>query len=67
MTPTRELLETPTSAVKSEPTMSQNQTESNETNDSTSPLTAALLPVALLLLSIVGIVILRAARANARQ
>jgi len=51
---------TPVNTVESEPTNSLNQTDLNETNDRMSPLTMALLPVALLLLIVLGIVIRRA-------
>ncbi len=51
---------TPASAVTSGPTNSQGQAYRNETNNPISPLTMALVPVALLLLSVLGIVIRRA-------
>ena len=63
-TPTPERLLTPASTVDSEPANSQGQTDRNETNDPISPFTMALLPVALLLLSVLGIVVRRAARAK---
>ena len=65
-TPTSEHLSTPTSTVDSEPTNSQGQTDRNETNNGLSPFTIALLPVALLLLGVLGVVIRRAARAKDR-
>jgi hypothetical protein len=65
-TPTPEPSPTPTSMVDGEPTSSQGQTDRNETTNQTSPLTIALLPVALLLLSVLGIVIRRAAQAQDR-
>jgi hypothetical protein len=61
-TPTLELSSTPASAVDTEPVSSPGQTDSNETNDRMSPFTIALLPVALLLLIVLGIVIRRDAR-----
>jgi len=57
-----EPLSTLASTVVSEPANSQGQTNRNETNDRTSPLIVALLPVALILLSVLGIVIRRASR-----
>ena len=66
VTPTPERSSTPASTVDSEPANSQGQTDRNETNDRISPVIMALLPVALLLLAILGIVIRRAARANDR-
>ena len=65
-TPTPERLKTPASTVDSEPTNSQGRRDRSETNDLISPLTIALIPVALLLLSVLGIVIRRAARAKDR-
>jgi hypothetical protein len=65
-TPAPERSSTPASTVDSEPANSQGQTARNETNGRISPLTIALLPVALLLLSVLGIVIWRATRAQDR-
>jgi len=65
-TPTPERSSTPASTVDSEPANSQGQTDRDETNDLISPFTMALLPVALLLLSVLGIVIRRAARVKDR-
>jgi hypothetical protein len=62
VTPTPERSSTPASTVESEPANSQGQTDSNETNNRISPITMALLPVALLLLSVLGIVFRQAAR-----
>ena len=61
-TPAPERSSTPASTVDSEPANSQGQTNRNEINDRISPFTTALLPVALLLLSVLGIVIRRATR-----
>jgi hypothetical protein len=66
VTPTPERSNTPASTVDSGPANSQGQTDRNETNNPLSPFTIALLPVALLLLIVLGIVIRRAARANDR-
>lgn len=63
-TPTPELSKTPTNMVDIEPTNSQNETNDNETNGLPSPFALALLPVALLLLGVLGFVIRRAARLN---
>jgi len=63
-TPTSESLPTPVSTIESEPTKSQDQTDRTETGNQISPLAMALLPVALLLLSILGIVIRRVAKAK---
>jgi hypothetical protein len=65
-TPTLEPSSTPANRVNSEPINSQGQTSSNATNDRTSPFTMALLPVAILLLSVLGIIIRQAARAKDR-
>lgn len=59
-TPERSL--TPASTVESEPARSQSQTDHNETDARISPFTMALLPVALLLLSVMGFVIRRLRR-----
>ena len=61
-TPTPEISSTPVGTVDSEPTNSQGQTDGSESNDRVSPFTMALIPVALLLLGVLGIVIRNAAR-----
>jgi hypothetical protein len=61
-TPTPDRSLTPVTTVEGDPTNSQVQTDPNETNDTISPVTMALLPVALLLLTVLGIVIRRASR-----
>jgi hypothetical protein len=66
VTPTLESSSTPANTVNSEPINSQGQTSPNATNDRTSPFTMALLPVAILLLSVLGIIIRQAARAKDR-
>ena len=66
VTPIPERSSTPGSTVDSGPANSQGQTDRNETSAPISPFIMALLPVALLLLGILGIVIRRAARANDR-
>jgi hypothetical protein len=63
-TPTPEGSKTPASMVDGEPTNSQGQTDRNKTNDRISPLTIALLPVALLLLGVLGYMIRRAVQAK---
>ena len=55
--PTPEPSSTPTSPVPSEPTQSQSQTDGNARNTPVFPFTVALLPVALLLFIVLGIVI----------
>ena len=55
---------TSVSTVESEPTEPQGQADLNETNNRTSPFTMALIPVALLLLSVLAIVIRRANQAK---
>jgi len=65
-TPTPERSPTPASTVESAPANSPDQTELNKTKDPISPFTMALLPVALLLLSVLGIVMRQAARAKDR-
>jgi hypothetical protein len=65
-TPTSDLSPTQVSTVDSEPTNSQGQKDPNETNSRISPFTMALLPVALLLLSVLGFVIRQAVRAKDR-
>ena len=65
-TPTPERLSTPASTVDSEPANSQDQTDRNEPNDPISPFTMALIPVALILLSVLAIVIRQVARAKDR-
>ena len=63
--PTPEPLLTPTATVDNE-SDDQGQLDQVETNDPISPFTMALLPVALLLLVVLGIVIRRAARVKDR-
>ena len=63
---TSEPLSTPTSTLNSGPANPQGQTPRNEANDPISPFTMALLPVALLLLSVMGIVIWQATRVKDR-
>ena len=65
-TPTPERSSTPASTIESEPANPQGQTDSNETNDRISPFTMALLPVALLLLIVLGFVIRRDTRVEDR-
>ena len=65
-TPTPARLLTPTSMVEIEPTTLQDQLSPNESSGRFSPLTMALVPVALILLTVVGFVIARAARARDR-
>jgi hypothetical protein len=65
-TPTPELSSTPTPTVDSEPTNSQGQTDRNETNDRIFPFIIALVPVALLLLSVLGLVIRQEVRGKDR-
>jgi hypothetical protein len=65
-TPTLDRLSTPASTVEGDPADSQDQTDRNETNDRVSPFTIALIPVALLLLSVLGMMIRRASRVNDR-
>ncbi len=65
-TPTTEALSTLAGTDDSEPTSPQDQTAENENNNRASPYTIALLPVALLLLSVLGIMIRRASRAEDR-
>ncbi len=65
-TPTPERSSTPASTVDSEPANSQGQTDRNETNDPISPFIIAILPVALLLLGVLGFVIRRAAQVKDR-
>ena len=64
VTPTAQRSSTLVSTIESVPTNSQGQTDRTETNDPISPLAMALLPVALLLLSVLGIVIRRVAQAK---
>jgi hypothetical protein len=61
-TPTLEPSPTPVSTLDSEPTNSQGQTDRNESSDPLSPFIIAMLPVALLLLGVLGFVIRRAAQ-----
>ncbi len=65
-TPTPERSSTPASTADSELANSQSQTDRNETNDPISPYIMALLPVALLLLGVLGFVIRRAAQVKDR-
>jgi hypothetical protein len=65
-TSTPEHLSTPASTVESESANSQGQIDRAETNDPISPFIMALLPVALLLLTVLGIVIRRATRVKDR-
>jgi hypothetical protein len=65
-TSTPEGLLTPTSTIDSEPTNSQNQTDRIESNSRTSPFAIALVPVALLLFLVLGIVIRRITQAEDR-
>jgi hypothetical protein len=53
---------TPVSTVNTEPTNSQGAADREETNDPISPFTMAILPVALLLLSVLGLMLRRATR-----
>jgi hypothetical protein len=65
VTVTPELLLTPTGSVDNQ-TASRDQMDHVETNDAISPWIIALLPVALLLLSVLGLMIRRAARVKDR-
>jgi hypothetical protein len=65
-TATDEPTSTPASTIGSELSTSQDSMDSSETNNRFSPFTIALLPVALLLLSILGIALRQAARAKDR-
>jgi hypothetical protein len=65
-TPTPEPSSTPASTFDNGQANSQGQTDRNETNDRISPFTLALLPVALLLLIVLGIVIRRDNRVEDR-
>ena len=65
-TPSPELSSTPASMVESKPTNSPDQADLNQTNNRISPFTLALVPVALLLLLVLGVVIRRATRAEDR-
>ena len=65
-TPTSEHLATPTSVMDNQATQSPGQPGDNETNNGPSPFTIALLPVALLLLGVLGVVIWQAARGKDR-
>jgi hypothetical protein len=64
--PTPEASSTPANTIDSEPTNSQGATDPNEANGRLSPFTMALLPVALLLLIVLGIVVRQVARVNDR-
>jgi hypothetical protein len=66
MPPTPQSSSTPPGTVVSKPANPQAPTNSNATSARTSPLTLALLSVAVLLLSVLGIVIRQAARGNDR-
>jgi hypothetical protein len=61
-TPTLERLPTPTSTFEVEPTSAQGETDLNQTSNGISPLTMTLIPIALLLLTVLGIAIRRATR-----
>lgn len=61
-TSTPERSSTPAGTVDSEPTNPPAQTDRNETNNQSSPFAMALVSVALLLLSVLGIVVWRARR-----
>jgi hypothetical protein len=63
-TSTPEQLPTSISTFEIEPTSAQDKTDPKDINQPVSPLAMALLPVALLLLSVLGIMIRRAARAQ---
>jgi hypothetical protein len=65
-TPTAEVSPTLASTDDSDPTRTQVEKDVNENNDRISPYTIALLPVALLLLSVLGIMIRRASRGEDR-
>jgi hypothetical protein len=65
-TSTPESLLTPASTTDSEPANSQNQTDRIESNSRTSPFAIALVPVALLLFLVLGIVIRRITQAEDR-
>jgi hypothetical protein len=65
VTSTPELLLSPTTPGENQST-NQGQMDRVETNDRTSPFIMALLPVALLLLAVLGMVIRRAAQAKDR-
>ena len=66
VSPTPQPLSTPTGTAVSAPTNSQSQTGGNTTNDPTIPFTVALLPVALLLFIVLGIVIRGSTRGEER-
>ena len=65
-TPTAEGVATSAGTDDNGSTSSQNPTDENENNNRISPYTIALLPVALLLLSVLGIMIRRASRTEDR-
>jgi hypothetical protein len=65
-TPAPERSLTPAGTVDSEPTNPAGQTDLNQTKGSTSPLTVALIPVALLLLTVLGFMIRQATRGKDR-
>lgn len=64
-TSTPERLLTPTASVDN-PSLNEGQTDPNETNNRISPFAMAILPVALLLLSVLGMVIWQATRSKDR-
>lgn len=61
-TPTIRSLPTPTGTIEAEPTITQGTTNPNEISSGISPVVMALIPVAVLLISVLGIVIRRATR-----
>ena len=61
-TPTPRSLPTPTSTMEGEPTSAQGRTDPDEISRGISPVAMALIPVAVLLISVLGIVIRRATR-----
>jgi hypothetical protein len=65
-TPTPQDILTPAMTVDTEPANLQGSTDPNQSNDPISPLTIALFPVAILLLSVLALVIRRAARVKDR-
>jgi hypothetical protein len=65
-TPTPDLSPTPAGTVESEPASSQGQTDRSAINSTISPLAIALVPVALLLLGVLGIVIRQVAQSKHR-
>ncbi len=65
-TPTLDMSPTPAGTVDSTPATSQGQTDGSETSGRISPVAMALLPVAILLLSVLGIAIRRATQSKDR-